>query len=165
MPRSGNVQIRPEPIDSPVASRLIAELNIELSRDYPPDQRFHELAAEDVADGRGRLLVAWLDGAPAGCGAVRMLSDSAAELKRMYVVPPARGRGLSRAILAALADEAARLGATSVVLETGDRQHAALGLYRSAGYVRRPCFGAYAASPSSICFERHSVRRAQAADR
>jgi putative acetyltransferase len=152
----GGVEIRPEPLDSPVALKLIAELNAELSRDYPPAQRFHSLAAEEVSEGAGAFLVAWLDGAPAGCGAVRMLPGpgAAAELKRMYVVPELRGRGLSRAVLGELEAQASRLGATRVVLETGDKAFAALGLYRSAGFRRIPCFGAYAASPTSICFEK-----------
>jgi putative acetyltransferase len=154
------VEVRPEPLDSPVARRLIAELNAELSRDYPPAQRFHSLAAEEVAEGAGAFLVLWLDGAPAGCGAVRMLSPDAglgeavAELKRMYVIPASRGRGLARAILNTLEDRAAALGATRVVLETGDKALAALGLYQSAGYARIRCFGAYAASPTSICLEK-----------
>jgi putative acetyltransferase len=157
-------QVRAEPLDSPVARRLIAGLNAELSRDYPPAQRFHSLAAEEVAEGAGAFLVVWLDGAPAGCGAVRMLAPDVAELKRMYVVPDARGRGLSRAILRALEDRAAALGATRVVLETGDKARAALALYESAGYVRIPCFGAYAASPTSICFEKRLTVSADAGD-
>jgi putative acetyltransferase len=148
------VEVRPEPLESPLARQLIAELNAELSRDYPPAQRFHSLAAEEVAEGTGAFLVVWLDGAPAGCGAVRMLSADVAELKRMYVVPGARGRGLSKAILSTLEDRAAALGATRVVLETGDKAFAALHLYESAGYKRIPCFGAYAASPTSVCFEK-----------
>jgi|HubBroStandDraft_6_1064221.scaffolds.fasta_scaffold34402_3 putative acetyltransferase len=164
------VEVRPEPLDSPVARRLIGELNAELSRDYPPAQRFHSLAAEEVAEGAGAFLVLWLDGAPAGCGAVRMLSpdgippvgirpdgilaEAVAELKRMYVVPTARGRGLSRLVLRELEARAAALGASRVVLETGDKALAALGLYESAGYARLPCFGAYAASPTSICLEK-----------
>jgi GNAT superfamily N-acetyltransferase len=77
-----------------------------------------------------------------------------AELKRMYVVPTARGRGLSRLVLRELEARAAALGASRVVLETGDKALAALGLYESAGYARLPCFGAYAASPTSICLEK-----------
>jgi putative acetyltransferase len=163
-------EVRAEPLDSPVARGLIADLNAELSRDYPPAQRFHALAAEEVAEGAGAFLVVWLDGTPAGCGAVRMLSpdgilvEAVAELKRMYVVPSARGRGLSRAILSALEGRAAALGATRVVLETGDKARAALALYESAGYVRIPCFGAYAASPTSICFEKRLKVSADAAD-
>ena len=148
------IEVRPEPLDSAVAQELISELNAELSRDYPPAQRFHSLAAEEVAEGAGAFLVAWLDSAPAGCGAVRMLSPERAELKRMYVRPAHRGRGLSRAILAALEARAVALGARTVVLETGDKALAALGLYESAGFARIPCFGAYAASPTSVCFEK-----------
>ena len=154
------VEVRPEPLDSPVALDLIAALNAELSRDYPPSQRFHSLAADEVVEGSGAFLVAWVDGAPAGCGAVRMLpadgvlGGGVAELKRMYVVPTHRGRGLSRAVLGELETRATALGATRVVLETGDKARAALGLYESAGYTRVPCFGAYAASPTSICFEK-----------
>ena len=65
-----------------------------------------------------------------------------------------RGRGLSRAILSELETRATGLGATRVVLETGDKAHAALSLYESAAYQRIPCFGAYAASPTSICYEK-----------
>lgn len=148
------VEVRPEPLDSPVALELIAALNAELSRDYPPAQRFHSLAADEVGEGSGAFLVAWLDGVPAGCGAVRVISPGVAELKRMYVVPAARGRGLSRAVLSELETRATALGATRVVLETGDKAQAALGLYGSAGYTRIPCFGAYAASPTSVCFEK-----------
>jgi GNAT superfamily N-acetyltransferase len=154
-------EIRPEPLDSPVALRLISELNAELSRDYPPAQRFHSLDASEVAEGTGAFLVVWLDGAPAGCGAVRMLPDgdgagpgAVAELKRMYVAPACRGRGLSRVVLGELEARAAALGATRAVLETGDKAFAALGLYESSGYIRVPCFGPYAASPTSVCFEK-----------
>ena len=152
------VEVRPEPLGSPVAHRLIAGLNAELSRDYPPAQRFHSLAAEEVADGAGAFLVVWLRGAPAGCGAVRMLSPDVAELKRMYVVPDSRGQGLSRVILRELEARAVALGALRVVLETGDKALAALALYESAAYARIPCFGAYAASPTSICFEKRLAR-------
>jgi putative acetyltransferase len=159
------VEVRAEPLDSPAALELIAALNAELSRDYPPAQRFHSLAADEVAEGSGAFLVAWLDGSPSGCGAVRMLpadgilGGGVAELKRMYVVPAARGRGLSRAVLSELEARATALGATRVVLETGDKAIAALALYESAGYSRIPCFGAYAASPTSVCFEKHLACR------
>jgi putative acetyltransferase len=155
-------EIRPEPLDSPVARELIAELNAELSRNYTPEQRFHSLATEEVAEGAGAFLVAWVDGEPVGCGAVRMLPAAetaawpgpVAELKRMYVRPSHRARGLARPILKTLEDRAAELGAARVVLETGVHQHAAIALYESSGYSRVPCFGAYAASPTSVCYEK-----------
>jgi putative acetyltransferase len=148
------VEVRPEPLESPVAQRLIADLNAELSRDYPPEQRFHSLAPEEVAEGAGAFVVAWVDADPVGCGAVRLLSPDRAELKRMYVAPSHRGRGLARPILNTLEDRAAALGARTVVLETGIYQPAAIALYESSGYARIPCFGGYAASATSVCYEK-----------
>lgn len=141
-----------------MTERLIAALDEELSVAYPPAQRFGRLPVEEIATGRGRFLVAWVDGVPVGCGAVGMRDEGVAELKRMYVVPTARGRGVSKAVLAALEAEAVALGAHRLVLETGDRQQAALGLYAGAGYARIPCFGAYAASPTSVCMAKTLTR-------
>lgn len=78
------------------------------------------------------------DGAPVGCGGLRRRDETAAEIKRMYVRPAARGRGTGRALLAALEDHARRLGVTVMHLETGDRQAEAIALYEAAGYRRVP---------------------------
>jgi GNAT superfamily N-acetyltransferase len=83
------------------------------------------------------------DGTPVGCGALRPLEPGAAELKRMYVVPAARGRGISRLLLVALEAEAAAWGWTTLRLETGTRQPAAVGLYTAAGYRPVEAFGHY----------------------
>jgi GNAT superfamily N-acetyltransferase len=72
----------------------------------------------------------------------------------MYVVPKARGRGLSRAILAALEDEARQLGYETVWLETGNRQLEAVGLFQSAGYEPIDCYGPYVDDERSVCFEK-----------
>src|SRR5919205_3144401 len=76
------------------------------------------------------------DGRALACGGVTRFDDRRAEVKRMYVVPEARGRGLGRRVLAELEAEARRLGYTGLVLETGDLQQAALGLYRSCGFTQ-----------------------------
>ena len=82
-----------------------------------------------------------------GCGGVRILKPGVAEIKRMYVVPEARGRGVARALLAALEDAARDLGYDRVRLDTGPRQLAAEHLYRSAGYEEIPDYnGNYMAS-------------------
>ena len=100
------------------------------------------------------FLVARLGDEPVGCGALRPYGDGRIELKRMYVRPAYRGRGLSRAILAALEDEARAEGATTVILETGDRQAEAIALYERHGYESIPKYGPYVDSPISLCYEK-----------
>jgi len=89
-----------------------------------------------------------------GCGGIARFDDTRGEVKRMYVVPEARGRGLGRRLLEELEGEARRLGYASVVLETGDRQQEAVGLYESTGYERIPCYPPYASRELSICYEK-----------
>lgn len=142
-----------EPLDSPAARELIAALDAELTSLYPdPRTRHFRLDADEVGDGRGGFLVAYVDGAPVGCGAVRLLADGDAEIKRMYTVPAARGRGVARGVLAALEVEALGLGARRVVLETGSYSPDAMGLYASAGYERIEPYGEYVLSPTSVCY-------------
>ena len=94
------------------------------------------------------------EGRAIGCGGVCRFDGTRAELKRMYVLPEVRGRGLGRLLLVELEAEARRLGYARIVLETGDRQPEALGLYASAGYERIPCYGIYATRALSMCFEK-----------
>ena len=75
------------------------------------------------------------DGAPVCCGGIKDLGDGACEIKRMYVVPSARGAGRARELLVALEDAARGLGHEIVRLDTGPRQPHAEHLYRSAGYT------------------------------
>jgi len=147
-----SVVIQHEALTSSVATRLIHALNAELSGLYPePGATHFRLDPAEVANDRGAFLVAWADGEPLGCGAVRRLEETSAELKRMYVAPLARGRGIGRALLTQLEHEARRLGAKRLLLETGIRQQAALALYRDAGFVVIPAFGEYVDSPTSVC--------------
>ena len=147
------IEIAPTSLLSDAASSLIGQLNAELSALYPePGANHFRLDPDEVAPGRGAFLVAYADGAPVGCGAVRRLDERDAELKRMFVQPALRGRGIGRALLAALEEQARRLGAGRLVLETGTRQVEALALYRRAGYVDIPLYGEYVASPeTSVC--------------
>jgi GNAT superfamily N-acetyltransferase len=136
-----------------VSRTLINSLNAELSGVYPePGATHFGLDPADVAPGRGAFLVVHLGGVPVGCGAVRLLDPETAELKRMYVSPAARGRGVGRKLVSALEAEARALGVRQVVLETGIRQVAALALYRSTGFRPIPLYGEYCLSPdTSIC--------------
>ena len=146
-------------LGSAAAASLIAELDEELTAMYPePGSRFPALDAEEVADGRGALLVGWLDGDAVACGALRVLRGEwptpTAELKRMYVRPAARGRRIGAALVTELVAVARGLGVERVVLETGVRQEAALALYRGMGFRDMSSWGDYAGSPLSVCLTR-----------
>jgi putative acetyltransferase len=149
---TSEIDVRREDILSPVVQQLIGALNAELEARYPEEGANHfRLAPEEVADGRGAFLVAYIAWKPVGCGAVRRIEPAVAEIKRMYVAPEARGRGVGRQVLVALEAEARRLGATRLVLETGPRQPEALALYSRAGFVEVPNFGEYVGCELSVC--------------
>jgi len=148
-------EIRRERLDSPVVQTLIRALNAELSQRYPEEGANHfRLDAEEIAPGSGALFVAYIDDQAIGCGAVRAIEYGAAEIKRMYVSPEMRGRGVGKTILAALEKEALSLGATRLVLETGSRQPEALALYQRAGFNLIPAFGEYVGCVLSVCLEK-----------
>jgi len=137
---------------SSAARVLIEALNAELSDRYPePGANHFRLDPDEVVDGQGAFLIASSGGRPVGCGAVRRIEARTGEIKRMYVSPDARGRGIGRAVLAALEAEARTLGIARLVLETGLRQGEALALYEGAGFSRIPPFGEYVNSPLSVC--------------
>ena len=83
----------------------------------------------------GAFLVGWIDDEPVCCGGVKRLDERICEIKKMYVVPGARGPGLARRLLRVLEDKARQLGYTVARLDTGPRQGNAQGLYESEGYV------------------------------
>lgn len=98
-----------------------------------------------------------VDSAVVGCAALRDASrygEGYGELKRMYVRPAFRGRGLSRRALVILERIATERGLRRLILETGVRQPEAISLYRSAGYRRIPRFGPYIDAPTSVCYAR-----------
>ncbi len=136
------------------ASRtLIAALNAELSGVYvEPGATHFRLDPEEVSGGRGVFLIVYHEGTPVGCGACRRIDAETAELKRMYVAPDLRGKGLGRRLVTALEAEARTLGIRRLVLETGIHQAAALALYRATGFNLIPLFGEYCLSPeASVC--------------
>ena len=145
------IEIGPESFESPEAAELMDELRQELNTRYGGEL---EPGAKPSSDDVEVFLVAREDGAALGCGALRSLGQPVVEIKRMFVRPSARGRGLGAAILHELEREAVSRGFRVVRLETGPLQPEALHLYERTGYREIPCFGAYAAGAASRCFER-----------
>ena len=116
----------------------------------------------DVADFEapsGHFVLGYVDGVPVAMGGWRRLGDrpglpspNAAEIKRLYVAPSARGRGLSRIVLAELETSARTAGVDWLVLETGRPQRGAIGLYRASGYIEvdGTPYGHYVDEPGAV---------------
>lgn len=146
--------LRIEPVDpvGEVARELIHALCSEMSERYgaPPSP----FSPSEAAAPRTVFLVARLSGQPVGCGALRWFDVHTAEIKRMYVAPPGRRKGIARRILIELEQHAHEFDYRAVRLETGVRQPEAQRLYESLGYQRIAAFGPYAGNPTSVCYER-----------
>jgi putative acetyltransferase len=95
-----------------------------------------------------------VDGRAVACGAWQALEPGVAEIKRMYVRPAYRGRGIARQLIVALEEEILAADRSIVRLETGTYLPAAIALYRSAGYLPIPVYGEYVGNPFSVCFEK-----------
>ena len=87
-----------------------------------------------------------------GCGGIRRYDEHTGEIKRMYVKPELRRRGISRVVLEELEARARAIGYTELVLETGTRQPEAIALYESADYESIEPYGFYKDAPSSRCY-------------
>jgi putative acetyltransferase len=145
----------PEPFDSPDAQALCAAQQAEMLALYEGEADIGPKRDAWMFEPPDGMFVLVRDGdRPVACGGIARFDDARAELKRMYVVPERRGRGLGRRILVELEDAARRLGYAAVVLETGDRQPEALGLYESSGYERIPCYPPYDSRALSLCLEK-----------
>jgi GNAT superfamily N-acetyltransferase len=148
------VRLSPAAWDDPVVQQLTtaqqAELRVRYGGDTEPG------VPPSTADVAVVLVATDDDGTPVGCGALRPLGADSGEVKRMYVVPEARGRGLSTTVLAGLETEALARGWTTLRLETGSAQPEAVALYTGAGYRPTSAFGHYVGARDdwSLYFER-----------
>jgi putative acetyltransferase len=141
------IRLVPEATDD--VRELIGELNDELGALYEPENR-HGLALEAIFQPHIRFLVAYLGDAAVGCGGVALF-DGFAEVKRMYVRRPMRGRGVADAIMARLIAETNIAGLPLLRLETGIHQHAALVFYRRSGFCDCGAFPPYSEmSPEAV---------------
>ena len=113
-------------------------------------------SASDFSPPGGTFLVGFSnDGEAVCCGGVKDLGDGACEIKRMFVVPSARGRGVAQELLVALEDAARSLGYSRVRLDTGPKQPHAERMYRRAGYEE---IGNFNANPFASFFGEKSLR-------
>jgi len=99
-------------------------------------------------------MVAYSDGVAVACGAIKAFDKDSMEVKRMYTIPNARGKGIAAQVLKALEAWAYELGFTSCVLETGKKQPEAIALYSKCGYSITPNYGQYVGIDNSVCFKK-----------
>lgn len=144
-----DVRVVRRPAVDPAVAELIALSAAEAANRYGSAD-----ARRFPVDPLAKWVLATVDGAGAGCGAIQPLDDQTVEVKRMYVRPAHRGKGLARRVLAALEDLAAGSHYPVIRLETGARQPESIRLYESAGYRPIPPYGPYVHSPLSLCYEK-----------
>ncbi|MFF3323167.1 GNAT family N-acetyltransferase [Streptomyces sp. NPDC002889] len=161
------MHVRTRAFDHPDAVKLNDQVQLEYIERYGDDEGdATPLDASMFVPPKGLYLIAYDDQErPLATGGWRSqdagplgYSDGDAELKRMYVIPEARGLGLARRILAALEDDARAAGRTRMVLETGIMQPEAIALYASCGYLPCDKFGHYREYESSRCMAKELSR-------
>ncbi|MCW5923039.1 MAG: GNAT family N-acetyltransferase [Saprospiraceae bacterium] len=132
---------------------LVRHLDAELATRDGDDHAFY--AQFNKIDSLKNVVVAYWNGKAVGCGAFKPLEDGVMEVKRMFVSPELRGKGIASSVLSELEHWASELGAHSCCLETGLRQPEAIALYQKNGYDRIPNYGQYMGVENSVCFEKH----------
>lgn len=156
---SQGIQLRAVSYDHPDTVKLNDQVQAEYQERYDGEGDVTYLDPAMFTPPRGLYLLAYdAKGTPVASGGWRSqdandegYADGDAELKRMYVVPEARGLGLARRILAELEADARAAGRTRMALETGDQQPEAIALYLSSGYALSEKFGHYRFHDSSRC--------------
>ena len=150
-----NVAIRPADPAADASQKLVKAMEAEIEATYADDGgSIHSVGASPQAmtPPDGDFLVVYDGTRPIGCGGLKRLDERTCEIKRMYVLPEMRGKGLSGRLLEALEARAIELGFTRSRLDTGVRQLAAKHLYERAGYVEIPDYNGN--TQASYWFER-----------
>jgi len=142
--------IASDPKDA-AAADLIQALDDELQHRYPGEPVFG-IDADGFLERGGVFLLGHVEGAAIACGALRQISHDMYEVKRMYIRPEFRGRGLSRLMFNRLESISRDKGCRKLLIETGNKQPEALALYQSVGFTAIDRFGEYAQNEYSICF-------------
>lgn len=135
---------------------LVKDLDAEMAIRDGEDHSFY--AQFNKIDTIKYAVVAYENGRPVGCGAIKEYAPGTVEIKRMYTSPNSRGKGIAGRILSELEAWADELGYETCILETGRRLPEAVRLYQKNGYKLIPNYGQYAQIEDSVCFEKHLRR-------
>ena len=139
--------------------QLVQQLDQDLDDRYGAQQDFY--GQFNALDEIKHVVIAYVADRPIACGAIKAFDEQATEVKRMYVDPPFRGKGVASQVLLALEDWAKILAFQACVLQLANNQAEALGLYKKQGYQITANFGQYIGDDNSICMRKtlsaHSV--------
>ena len=135
---------------------LVRALDIDLKIRDGEDHSFY--AQFNKIDKIKYAVVAYDQGIPVGCGAIKEYAQDTMEVKRMYVPLHKRGRGIASVILKELETWCLELNYKKCILETGQRQTEAIELYKKNNYKIIPNFGQYANVENSVCFEKYLIK-------
>lgn len=131
---------------------IIKYLDAELAIIDGEDHSFY--AQYNKIDKIKHVIIAYQDELAIACGAIKEFSSKTMEIKRMYTLKGARGKGLASQVLSDLELWSKELGYDSCMLETGKRQEDAIALYQKNGYQIIPNYGQYIGVANSVCFEK-----------
>ncbi len=146
-PYRGGMRIETRPAGDPEIAALVTAQQRELREADGGLDGQATVTRDDI-----HYLAVVLNERAVACGGVQALDSGTGEIKRMYVRPAFRGRGIGRQLLVALEELAFQQGHHTVCLETGSYLPAAIALYTSCGYAPIPVYGEYVDNPYSVCF-------------
>ena len=132
--------------------RLVGLLDEELAKRDGDEHPFY--AQYNTIDTIRHVVLAYSNGGVVGCGAIKPYAPGVMEVKRMFVHPDSRRKGIAALVLRELEEWARELQADRCILETGKKQPEAIGLYTSHGYALIPNYGQYAGMRNSVCFQK-----------
>lgn len=132
-----------------LVKQLDQELEILDGEDHPFYDQFNQL------DNIKHVVLAYNNGEPVACGAIKKYSESIVEIKRMFTVKESRGKGFASGVLNELENWSKELGFTSCILETGVNQPEAIALYQKIGYQKIENYGQYHGVETSLCFSKN----------
>ena len=138
--------------DNPDFISLVKSLDAYLAVKDGNDHQFY--SQFNKIDRIKHVVLAYENENPVGCGAIKAFEDDAMEVKRMFVSPESRNKGVATKILAELESWAGEMSYKKCVLETGKRQPDAIALYEKCGYRQIANYGQYIGIENSVCFEK-----------
>jgi putative acetyltransferase len=138
--------------ENPDYQKLVVLLDATLKILDGEDHDFY--AQYNKSDAIKNVIVFCENNQPVGCGAFKFYENKSVEIKRMYVLPEQRGKGIAHQILNELEKWAKELDYNTCVLETGIKQVEAIGLYQKAGYAVISNYGQYKGVENSVCMQK-----------